>query len=336
MAKAPQVLVYVHEDRLGDALLKLPAVAALREAFPEHRITWLAGLGSSLYATQLRPLVSGLLDDVEDRLTLGRSWTEIWRRPALTGSYDIIIDTQTVVRSSLALRRIPHRLFISPAARFLLSDRRPGARERFNGSMRQRLMRLVALAAGREIEARYVLQLPAGYRRTAAELLPEGPVYVGLAPGAGGRDKCWPLEGFLELGREQRRRGRVPVYLIGPAEREWIPLIRERVPQARIPEQDERTRGHAGPLLALALAERLSAGAANDSGTGHILAAAGCPRVALFGRTSREKFADERQAIRVLRAGDFGGPAKMAAIPTAAVADALDDLLREQGGGGDE
>ena len=30
--------------------------------------------------------------------------------------------------------------------------------------------------------------------QAVAELLPAGPVYVGLAPGAGGRPKCWPLK----------------------------------------------------------------------------------------------------------------------------------------------
>lgn len=325
----PRVLVYVHEDLLGDALLKLPAVSVLREAFPGHHITWLSGCGPSAFGAGLAPLVAGMVDEVQDRLPLGRAWREWLNLPPAVPGYDVIIDTQKIVRSTLLLRRLPHRLFISPAARFLLSDRKPPTRQ-LSGNLAERLLQLIRLASGRDIEPRYQLCLPQVYRRVAAELLPAGPIYVGLAPGAGGRDKCWPLERYLELGQEQRKRGRTPVFFIGPREQEWVARIREEVPEALLPELEPAAGVEPGPLLSLALAERLSLGVANDSGAGHLLAAAGAPLVSLFGRTSTEKFVEGGDQRLILRAQDFGGDA-MVHIPYAAVAQAVDRQLRWQG-----
>ena len=47
------ILVYVGLDLMGDGLMKLPFVRALRNAFPDARITWLAGKGRTVYAHEL-------------------------------------------------------------------------------------------------------------------------------------------------------------------------------------------------------------------------------------------------------------------------------------------
>ncbi len=112
-----------------------------------------------------------------------------------------------------------------------------------------------------------------------------------------------------------------PVFLIGPAEREWETGIRAALPQAILPLTDLD-----GPPVTMALGTRLSAAIANDSGTGHMLAAAGVPLVSLFGPTAPEKFAPAAQRLTVIRAQDFGAE-EMAAIPVEPVMAALTGLL---------
>ena len=82
---APAALIYVSEDLLGDALLKLPALAVLRQAFPGYHLTWMTGGGPSVFAGELAPLSRGLVDEVRDQERLGRSWREFWGKPPLYG-----------------------------------------------------------------------------------------------------------------------------------------------------------------------------------------------------------------------------------------------------------
>ncbi len=53
------VLVYVGGDLVGDGVMKLPFLRALRHACPKARITWMAGKYKSAYAHELAPLVAG-------------------------------------------------------------------------------------------------------------------------------------------------------------------------------------------------------------------------------------------------------------------------------------
>ena len=156
----------------------------------------------------------------------------------------------------------------------------------------------------------------------AAKLaLPDGPAYIGLAPGAGGKHKCWPLQSYMALACLIAAKGQAPVFLLGPDERDWQALIAAEVPQALFPLADI-----ASPLFTIAVASRLSAAVANDSGTGHMIAAADVPLVSLFGPTDPAKFAPYVTRGAIVRAQDFGGDA-MDAIPVDAVLASLERLL---------
>lgn len=326
MSPPPRLVAYVRGDRLGDALLRLPVLPALRQAFPSHRITWLAGEHPSAYRTVLRPLVAGLLDEVLDQQDLGTRWTQLLWPPSLGAPVDILLDTQTRLLPSLILRRIPHRLFISPAAGFRLSDRRPSAPA--EPSLTSRFAQLVELACGAPLSLENTLRLPTPLRELASERLPPGPCYVGLAPGAGGRRRCWPLERYIELARLQRERDRVPVFFLGPQERDWIAPLREALPGVLLPDLEGAGALQPGPLLSMALAERLAIAVANDAGAGHLLATAGCTVVSLYGHTDPAKFRAPGQRRIALRAADYGST-EVTAIPLAAVAEAVERALRE-------
>ncbi len=51
-----EILVYSGLELLGDGVMKLPFVRALRRCWPAARITWLAGKGKTVYAGTLAPL----------------------------------------------------------------------------------------------------------------------------------------------------------------------------------------------------------------------------------------------------------------------------------------
>jgi ADP-heptose:LPS heptosyltransferase len=326
-----EILVYSGLELLGDGVMKLPFVRALRRTWPDSRITWLAGKGKTVYAGTLAPLVHDCLDEVIEDAGIGSSARELLRRPLPGRRFDLVIDTQRRVLTSLILRRIRTACFVSGAAGFLLSSRRPASGGRKPPAMIRQLFALLEIAAGRAVAPAFDLSLGGEWRERAATLLPAGPRYIGIAPGAGGAHKRWPLDRFEALARAEIERGRAAVFLLGPDEAEWLPALRDAVPGARFPLQEGGAAvGDPSPLLTIALAQRLAAGVANDSGTGHLIAAAGCPLVSLFGPTRAEKFAPAARRLELVEARSFGGDA-MDAIPLAAVNAALERIVAEPG-----
>ncbi len=323
------VLVYVSstpDDALGENLIKLPFLQAIRDIWPETRLTLVPGVGPAHFQNVLRPYAEGVIDDFITDLDIGKNWREILRNPLPGRRFDLILDTQHVLLPTLALRRIPHRRFISSTGRFILSDARPPRSMGKPGSLLDKLMQLLSAAAGRPVVARFGCSLPEEYDQAAKVLLPVGPLYVGLAPGAGNttRGKVWPLGNFLALAREQLEKGRVPVFLLGPAEEKSRQIISQAMPQALMPRLDGQDGHPGGPALTTALARRLAVAVANCSGTGHMMALGEAPLVSLFGPTSARKFRPFTPFLTALRAQDFGEGAAIENIPVAAVAAAVD------------
>lgn len=322
------VLAYVGVDFIGDALMKLPFVVSLRHAFPDARITWLAGKGRTVFRRELAPLAQGLLDEVIEEAGIGSHWSEIASRPLDGRRFDLVIDTQRRLFTTLLLRRIRSRRFVSSAANFLLSDVRPPRGYRRPPELIRQLLDLVDLGAGRRIEApRFRLRDEAALA-AAARLLPDGIVHVGFVPGssAGRAEKRWPLDRYVELARRQQTRGRVPVFVLGPEEAAWRADIEAAVPGARFPLQDPCEGGHMGPLLTIALAGRLQAAVSNDSGGGHLVATGGAPMVSLWGPSVMAKAPPQSPRLITVDAREFASTS-MDAIPIERVDAALETLL---------
>ncbi len=322
------LLVYSGLELLGDGVMKLPFLGAVRRRWPEARITWLAGKGRTVYAHDLSPLVAPLLDEIIEDAGIGSRAGELLRRPLPGRRFDLVIDTQRRVLTSLILRRIEAACFVSGAARFLLSDKRPPRAYQRPARLIDQLLDLVAIAGGERVEPAFELAIGPPWSAAAALALPPGPVYVGIAPGAGGTHKRWPRDRFIALAEAQQRAGRCPVLLLGPDERDWAAELASLLPGALLPLQDARIAPDvaASPLYTLAVARRLAVAVANDSGTGHLLAAAGAPLVSLFGPSAAAKFAPAARRLILVEAQRFGGDA-MALIPLDAVSEAVERAL---------
>lgn len=320
------VLVYSVEEISGDGLIKLPFVAGVRAAFPDAHFAWCAATGNCVYDTWLKPLVAGLIDEM---VLEGRPGLSAWDmiapgRPLGTRRFDLLIDTQSNVKRSLAMRRVA-RTFISPAANFMFSARKPAA---WPDAMMDRMETLLKLAGGEGASLKPVTVADPVVRAAAEALLPSGPTYVGFAPGAGGAERRYPLDRYIELARRQHQRGRTPVFVLGPAERDYVEQIRDQAPFALLPgEAAPPIPGAGGPILTIALAGRFAAGVAADAGPGHMLAAGGSPLVSLFReRRKALKFRPAAPRVEALVAEDYGDK-DIALIPLEDVDAALERLL---------
>jgi ADP-heptose:LPS heptosyltransferase len=324
-----ELLVYSGLELIGDGVMKLPFVRALKQAWPGARVTWLAGKGRTVYAHELAPIVVGAVDDIIENAAIGSHAAELLHRPLAHRRFDLVIDTQRRVLTTLILRRLRTRIFVSGAARFLLSDRRPPRGYVRPKRLLDQLFDLIAIAGGAAVTPSFDLALGSPWREAALTALPPGSLYVGIAPGAGGVHKRWPRERFVALAEVQIRAGRAVAILLGPDERDWHAAFRGLLPHAIFPLQDLRIAQEvsASPLYTIALGQRLAAAVANDSGAGHLLAASGCPLVSLFGPTSAAKFAPAARYLEVIAAQRFGDDA-MTAIPLDTVIDGVERVLQ--------
>ncbi len=324
------VLVHVGLERLGDGILKLPFVRGLRRAFPNARITWFAGKETTVYAHALANLVKNEIDEIIEFGGVGLTPKELLgQRPLADRKFDLVIDTQRNFWTALSAKRIRHRHFISPAAKFLLSSIRPPRHYKLPKSMQRQMLDLLEIYTGSSFTTPSTLDLniPERHQEHARALLPDNRSYIGFAPGSGGRPKCWPLERFIEVAKHVEAKKGVPVFLIGPQEEEWASIITQQIPSAILPLQigDGPAKHGYDPLLSIALGRRLKSAVTNDSGIAHILAVAGTPLVALYGPTVYEKFPPMTKHIRVIRAEDYGSR-EMSSIPIEPVIDALNEL----------
>jgi ADP-heptose:LPS heptosyltransferase len=316
------VLIYSMGEVIGDGLIKLPFIAGLRAAFPEARISWCAAKGETVYAGPLKSVVAGYVDEVilEGPNGAGALDSLPWSRPFSGRRFDLVIDTQENLRRSGVARRGASGRFVSAALQARSKD--------WPVAVTDRLARLLDLATDGQGAPKPLALNNTDALKAAEALLPAGPTYVGLAPGAGGQDKRWPLENYLELARRIIANGWTPVFLFGPDEAEDAAIAAREVPEGLQPERNriDGFTGVKGPLLVIALAARLAAGIANDAGPGHMLAAGGAPLLSLQqDRRKSVKFRPAAQRLEMLVAEDYGSG--MSALPVDAAWDALKTLV---------
>ena len=280
MTAAPRLLV-ARRGGLGDALLAAPLLRALRRAHPGANLAF-AGVGE--HAELLRALgVADAALSTEDLHAAARRGDR-GRWPC---------DAAWVDDAALAAA-------LPATARIVAYEPRPRGRSP--------LPLQLAAACG------VTLCWP-----DDAALVPSPPPAAGdapivLAPGSGGRAKCWPRTHWLQLAAGLAAAGRALAVLVGPVEAERDDLRAWPWPTVVTFLAD---------LPLPVVAARLAAAAAfvgNDSGTTHLAAMLGAPTVAIFGPTDPAVWAPTGPRVRVLGGGDPTAAVDVAAVRAAVLA----------------
>ena len=309
--KYKSILVYSGGEAIGDALYKLNFIKNLRYNFPDSKITWLAGQGKTEYSYNLKPLVNNLIDEVVDNLKIGvNPFIEFIKPSPIKKEYDVIIDTQTVVLPTLCLKKIKHKIFLSASAKWIFSDLKPNNFSIKNTSLNDRLNIFIKLINNNEVKyCKKDIKIENKYIKLSNTLLPKGKTYIGISPGAGDKAKIWPLNKFVKLAQGQVNKNRIPVFFLGPDEKNLLEIIKKDVPQAIFPEWTDTAikSGLKGPILVIALAKKVNVAIANDSGTGHMFAVAGTKLISLFSKHNPIKYAPNTKELIILDSKKWGG-----------------------------
>lgn len=311
MSFDPRNILVIDFGQLGDVVLSLPALRAIREKFPQARITVAVGKPGA-------PVVdlSGYADAtiVVDRVALRDGWKvlalfRIGRivKQVRRAGFDFVIDLHSLSETNLLgfLSGAQQRLYARRPGRSLdlLSNFHPKPPVEDNRPTKHAIdryldvliplgildaPRIPRLRTRAEDDANVELLLKKEKANTNAPL-------VGLFPGAGHPGRRWPLARFAELAERLVRNDGVRIVIFaGPEEQEMVKEMRAVFPRSTL-IFDRLTI----PQLASALA-RLSVFVSNDTGPMHIATAVGTSVVALLDRPTPNSFIPIEERHRVI------------------------------------
>jgi ADP-heptose:LPS heptosyltransferase len=311
-----RIHLYRPQNQLGDLLLNVPAIRAIRDAHPSARLTLVVGrqnasavLGQA-WADEIRVV------DTRNLLGILLGGLASGPRPDLA----VYFTTVSYSRSGALLVRLGggrQRIGFDPV--------------RYAERDRAGLTRPVPYPGLRLHQSEVCLALA---RATGAERVPPPPYYVAdpslvsrmpsgvayLHPGAGKLKNRWPAERFAEVAAELLRRG-LDVWLIeGPQDAGTADAITSRLGRP-LPV----ARGETIPKLGARFA-RAAIYVGNDTGPLHLAGAVGCPTVGVYGWSDPDEWRPVGRRVRAVRAADHS----LTSIPASQVLDAVLPMLTEE------
>lgn len=312
---AERVLI-VAPNWLGDAVMALPALSAVRRHWPDAHLA----VAARPSIAPLFAMVDGVDEVIALETTAGLGAVRRWRRDAhrlMEGRFDmaLALPNSFVAAWILARAGIPERAGYAADLRARLLTRAVPRPRTFSHQADYYLALVGALGmAPASTYAR--VNVPEAARQPALQLLaaeglaPAAP-FVAMAPGAAyGKAKQWPPGRFAELAVRAHEALGMRTVLVGTRSdagvcAEIVRAARRLAPEAPVPAD------LSGRTDLPALASVLSAArtvVANDSGAMHLAGAVGTPVVAIFGSTNE-------QQTRPLTSGPDDAPPRLVTHP---------------------
>lgn len=316
MHESLENILIIKPSSLGDIVLALPALTALRKAFPDAKISWL-----------IRPEFAPLIENhphltdviIFERKLLGKAWFHPYAFASLLSlirrlrrdKFDAVIDLQGLFRTaSLAwLSGCKKRFGIANAREFAhIFYSHKVAPDTDCVHLVDYYLKIIRAAGASETQAHFVLpQDPAAadsIRRllTSHGIRPDN--YAVFIPGSAHSDKCWPTQRFAALADKISSRFHVSIVAAGTeSESDTIEDLKNL---ANVPIANLAGQTSISELAALLKAARLVV--SNDTGPGHIAAALSVPLVMIFGRSNPARVAPyaRPQCVAAIEADNRG------------------------------
>lgn len=314
MASLRNILV-IRRRGLGDALVSLPAVAALAETAPDARIDLLID----------RPFVPLL----ERAFTSGRvvPWPPVdadaapWRGRLSGPPYDLVLDLLSTPRTALWTALSGARLRVGydlPWRRWAYNVRVPRNADagrllgQFAGESFLDPLRALGLEPGPWTPAGIGTQRDDGldetYRTWRDAAVPDPDRDVALVLSAGWPAKAWPTENAADFVATARQAGVRCILIPGPGDEALTAALVAEVPDLVV----------APPTGLVELADLLSrcrAYVGTDGGARHVAASLGRPTCTLFGPTDPSGWNREHPDHVAVRTGEECSPCDLRTCP---------------------
>ena len=283
-------ILITRTDRMGDAVLSLPAIKAARKAFSKAYI-----------AVMVQPRIDGLLKgnpDIDEVIVYDKNKKHKgiagnigFIRELGTKKFDTALILHTTKRVNLIcfLAGIPKRIgYARGKADFLLTDKIVYTKK--TGEKHEAEYSLDILKyLGAETEfSNPVIYVQEDDEKKAGELLKNlgigaGEKFAILHPGASCVSKMWPLERFAKTGDILIRDLKIKVMInLAPDQATLGEKVRGMMKNNPIFLCEPATLGELAALF-----KKASLVISNDSGPVHVAAGVGTPVISIFGRNQK-------------------------------------------------
>ena len=313
---------------LGDAILRVPAYRALRNAFPKHRIVGLSP-HQSAFKSVLSQVSHLFMDDwqVDPAILGGRKQQREFARAF--GPVDIVLDFRANPRSlaSFAAFAPVARRYAANGVGFFLRKGIPLGLEARPPYHAARFHRLAELIAGRRLPYDFTLPHLPEAEAQASRLLPKSQRYFGIAGGPDTKAKTWPRDRQIVVADKMKSLGLRPVILLGVEESDQREWYAQNIPDALVVDL-KSAKGDPAYLFWLlqSVAGRLTGCVASENGLGHLVATRGIPLLTLAGPTNPIVWRPVTPLWWLLRAQDYGMDAVWA-IPPSAINETITQMV---------
>lgn len=285
MSSNPPILrkiLIVRTDRIGDVVLSLPMIAALKSILPQAEVAFLLRSYTRDLAADQPGLDRVLL---YDRVGVRKKFAEMLSE-IRSEQFDAVVVTYPTLRLALLafFARIPWRIGTGYRWYSFLFNKRVyehrRTAEKHEAEYNLSLLRVFGNVVEKNPSPK--LMLLAGNDNEAMEILNEihvgqGTPFVILHPGSGGSARDWRPELFGKLAARLGKQGMNVVVTGGPGEENLVSTV------VRCSENTAKPLPRPLPLLTLAaLIRKAHAFVSNSTGPLHIAAAVGTPVVAFY------------------------------------------------------
>jgi ADP-heptose:LPS heptosyltransferase len=318
---APERILLLRLERIGDLLMALPAIADVRAFAPRAGIDLVVGSWNRELASAI-PSVSSV--KVIDAAWLARDGGGLgvpallraarrWRRE----HYDLAINFEPDVRSNLLLAAAGASWtagFSSGGGGPLLDAALEYDIHAHTTDNARRLVESVFERTANPRDER-ALNVPAAARAVAARRLAgvHGPL-VGVHVSGGRAIKQWEPERFAAVARQVSAAVGATIVLTGsPGDRALVDLVAAALPAGRVID----VSGDLDLLGVAAILERLDLLLTGDTGPMHLAVAVGTPVLAVFGPSDPARYAPRGPRDRVVRVDLPCSPCNRIRLPPA-------------------
>ncbi len=292
-------ILIIKPSSLGDIVLALPALSALRRSFPESKISWLIRsefiplLKNHPHLTEIIPF---------DRKFLGKAW---FSPRAFTGLVSLISQLRRskfdAVFDFQGLFRTASLSYLSGCTkRFGMANARELGHIFYTHKVTQNkdcahlvdyYLKIIQAAGVSDLSVEFILPQDRAAIDSVGRLLTEHGIvpgsYAVFVTSSAHPDKCWPIENFAALAKKISSVFHLPIVATGIAsETETIENLKSI---ASVPIVNLAGRTSLGELAEIMKSARVVV--SNDTGPGHIAAALGKPMVMIFGYSNPARVA---------------------------------------------